>query len=434
MRPSSPSNSPLDPRVRLAIALWPDDAPRGAVSVFCAEQGISRKTFYLLRRRAREQGPDAAIEPRSRRPKNSPSKTADETIEMALEVRRLLEESGLDYGPISVSDKMAALEMPAPSPATLARAFRKAGVARAQPQKKPRSSWKRFVYPRPNDCWQIDATAWVLSAGRTCVIFQLIDDHSRFQLASLAAESENAASAVEVVTTAVTRHGIPRRFLSDNGTALNPTRFGRSSQLVNYLLSLGVQPITGKPYKPTTQGKNERFHRTLTQWLSKQPLVDTLSQLQTQLDEFEIIYNTQRPHQGLPERVTPFQAWNAQPKAPPPQLPAEDTVSIDPGPRPSQWQHRTWTPGVDDYGLRLVSSIGVIQIHTVNFHLGLALAGVTVAAVWDNNTVMIATPDGELLITYPAPGSDHAPKDTRYFSKKHALEITPALQKLLRKS
>ena len=81
-----------------------------------------------------------------------------------------------------------------------------------------------------------------------------------------------------------------------------------------------------------------------------------------------------------------------------------------------------------------MSSIGVIQIHTVNFHLGLALAGATVAAVWDNNTVMIATTDGELLFTYPAPGSDHAPKDTRYFSKKHALEITPALQKLLRKS
>ena len=206
------------------------------------------------------------------------------------------------------------------------------------------------------------------------MIFQLIDDHSRFQLASLAAESENAASAVEVVTTAVTRHGIPRRFLSDNGTALNPTRFGRSSQLVNYLLSLGVQPITGKPYKPTTQGKNERFHRTLTQWLSKQPLVPTLAGLQTQLDEFEIIYNTQRPHQSLPERMTPFQAWSAQPKAPPPQLPAENTVSIDPGPRPAQWQHRTWTPGVDDHGLQLVSSIGVIQIHTVDFHLGLGLA------------------------------------------------------------
>jgi len=50
-------NEPIDPRVRLATAQWPDDAPRGAVSMFCAEQGISRKSFYELRKRARIDGP-----------------------------------------------------------------------------------------------------------------------------------------------------------------------------------------------------------------------------------------------------------------------------------------------------------------------------------------------------------------------------------------
>ena len=49
-------NEPVDPRVRLAIARWPDDAPRGAVTTFCAEQEISRKTFYALRARARAEG------------------------------------------------------------------------------------------------------------------------------------------------------------------------------------------------------------------------------------------------------------------------------------------------------------------------------------------------------------------------------------------
>ena len=42
-------NEPVDPRVRLAIAQWPDDAPRGAVTTFCTEHGISRKTFYAIR-------------------------------------------------------------------------------------------------------------------------------------------------------------------------------------------------------------------------------------------------------------------------------------------------------------------------------------------------------------------------------------------------
>ncbi|TSD94680.1 helix-turn-helix domain-containing protein, partial [Skermania sp. ID1734] len=66
------ANEPVDPRVRLAIAQWPDDAPRGAVTTFCAEHRISRKTFYAIRARARTDGAAAALQPRSRRPKNSP--------------------------------------------------------------------------------------------------------------------------------------------------------------------------------------------------------------------------------------------------------------------------------------------------------------------------------------------------------------------------
>ena len=67
-------NEPIDPRVRLAISQWPEDAPRGAVSTFCAEHAISRKSFYELRKRAKTDGPATVLEPRTRRPKSSPSK------------------------------------------------------------------------------------------------------------------------------------------------------------------------------------------------------------------------------------------------------------------------------------------------------------------------------------------------------------------------
>ena len=73
-------------------------------------------------------------------------------------------------------------------------------------------------------------------------------------------------------------------------------------QLVAHVAALGTEAITGKPYKPTTQGKNERFHQTLFRYLDKQPLADTLAELQAQVDAFDHIYNTQRPHQGLPGR------------------------------------------------------------------------------------------------------------------------------------
>jgi transposase InsO family protein len=310
---------PVDPRVRLAIAQWPPDAPRGSVTTFCAEHSISRKTFYAIRNRALVEGQAAALEPRSRRPKTSPTMITAEVKKQAVGVRAALESSGLDHGPISVHDKMVALGMtPAPSIAALARIFRETGVARAEPRKKPRAAYRRFVYPAPNACWQLDATEYVLAGGRKCVIFQLIDDHSRYAVASHAASGETSRDAIRVVKKAIKAHGVPQRLLSDNGVALNPSRRGVIGQLVEYVSRLGVEPITGKPYKPTTQVKDERFHQTLFRWLDKQPIAANLRELQAQIDRFDHIYNAERPHQALPGRITPLQAWEATPKATPP--------------------------------------------------------------------------------------------------------------------
>lgn len=65
-----------------------------------------------------------------------------------------------------------------------------------------------------------------------------------------------------------------------------------------------MEPITGKPDRPTTQGKNECFHQTRFLFLDKQPLAEIPEQLQEQIDRFDEIYNTERPHQGLPGRIT----------------------------------------------------------------------------------------------------------------------------------
>ena len=269
---------PVDPRVRLAIARWPDDAPRGSVTTFCLEYQIARKTFYAIRKRAKEEGQAAALQPRTRRPAVSPNRISVDVKAAAVAVRAALEQSGLDHGPISVHEKMRSLGMvPVPAVASLARIFRDAGVARLEPKKKPRASYRRFVYPAPNACWQLDGTEYVLTGGRKCVIFQLIDDHSRLAVASHVAWGETSAGAIMVVAKGIAAHGVPQRLLSDNGAALNPSRRGVLGQLVAYVTSLGVEPITGKPYKPTTQGKNEPFHQTLFRFLDKQPLAGTLS-------------------------------------------------------------------------------------------------------------------------------------------------------------
>jgi putative transposase len=400
------ASEPIDPRVRLAISQWPEDAPRGAVSTFCVEHGISRKSFYELRKRAKADGPAAVLEPRSRRPRSSPSKLTEEVKAQAVQVRAALEASGLDHGPISVHDKMHAMGLdPVPSVASLARIFRQAGVAKLEPRKKPRSAWRRFVYPAPNACWQLDATEYVLTGGRKCVIFQLIDDHSRYAVASHVAWSETAEAAIAVFDKAVAAHGVPQRLLSDNGIALNPSRRGYLGQLVEHVCALGVEAITGKPYKPTTQGKNERFHQTLFRYLDKQPLADTLGELQAQVDAFDHIYNTERPHQGLPGRVTPQTAWEAtekaeapRPKPDPPFFVEAATRRLRPAPVPKDLPAGT--------SIRKLTSAGSFMLAGVHYMVGGPYGFHHVLVIVDGDTITVADLEGEILIehTRPAPG------------------------------
>ncbi len=199
---------------------------------------------------------------------------------------------------------------------------------------------------------------------------------------------ETSAGAIAVVAKGIAAHGVPQRLLSDNGAALNPSRRGVLGQLVAYVTSLGVEPITGKPYKPTTQGKNERFHQTLFRWLDKQPLVSSLEELQEQVDRFDVIYNTERPHQGLPGRVTPAQAWDATPKVEAPR----------PVPHPAALL-------ADSDGMRMtrIRDNGTVYARGTKFQVSRTLAGTIAYRLEDENGLQIFDSQGTLLIEYPWP-------------------------------
>src|SRR5487761_2359932 len=303
--------------VRWAIANWPENTERGAVTRFCERHAISRSVFYKIRAQVRELGPVGATEPGSRRPHHSPSRTDPAALEHELAVRTSPVERGLDAGPLSVADRMRRQGLAVPSRATLARAFAAAGVSKPEPRKRPRAANRRFVYPAPNCCWQIDAFAWSLADGTHVAIHQVIDDHSRMAVATLVADGETARAAVLVVSTAVRRWGVPQRLLSDNGLAFNPTRRG----------------FTGKLDHPTTQGKNERFHQTLQKWLNARPPAKTLTALQA-LDG-----------------KTPAEAWAATQPAPEPT--AEPRMpSIPPSARTSTSTPDTATSATPTAGTR----------------------------------------------------------------------------------
>lgn len=300
-----------DIKIRHLVATWPDDAERGAVTQFCERHKVSRAWFYKIRAAAAAGGTIKALETASTKPATSPVKVDASLAQLALATRESLKSLGYDYGPLSFAAKLRRQGVQPPSRATLARIFTRAGVVVPEPRKKPRSAYQRFVYPEPNGCWQIDSTEWLLAGGARLAIFQLIDDHSRLALASLVADAETSEAAIRVVRIAIDRHGVPQKFLSDNGAAFNPTRRGRTGALVEYLKALGVVPITGQPYKPATQGKTERFHRTLHTYLNRHPQAATVAELQARVDVFDTYYNTEREHRALPPGTTPAEAWNA---------------------------------------------------------------------------------------------------------------------------
>jgi transposase InsO family protein len=291
----------------------------------------------------------------------------------------------------------------------LARIFREAGVARLEPGKRPRAAWRRFVYPAPNACWHLDATEYVLTGGGTCVIFQLIDDHSRYAVASHVASGETAKDAIAVFDKAVAAHGVPQRLLSDNGLALNPSRRGVVGPLVAHVAALGTEAITGKPYKPTTQGKNERFHQTLFRYLDKQPLADTLAELQAQVDAFDHICNTQRPHQGLPGRSTPLAAWEATSTADPPRPKPDRPVYQPPVPALRPRPKPPADPPADT-PVTTVNTAATIHVDTVFSNVDVDHAFQQVLIISHGNhagdKIVITNLDGEILAehTKPAPG------------------------------
>jgi putative transposase len=392
----------------MMIVSWPEDAPRGAVSVFCRRHGVSRSQFYAIRALGAALGSvEAVLAPRRR---TRPDLVTPAAVEAAaLRIRKELAEDGWDHGPLSVRHQMLQAGLPAPSRATLARIFVRYGAVVAQPRKRPHTSWRRFTFPKVHDCWQLDATEWRLSDGSTVVVFQLLDDHSRFIVGSYVDTGETSEGAVAVMSTAVAAHQAPVLLLSDNGLALNPHRRGRTSNLVIYTRTIGTRAITSRAYHPQTCGKNERVHSTLKKWLRARPLPDSITELRSWITSFDEKYNYRRPHQALNMR-TPAEAFTHDCRALPP-LPPQPPEPPDPSAAPQQRTRRTpngpLNPNDTMRTLR-VSTSGQAKVAGCFINLGTQHAGSQVLALVELPVITIFDVHGtELRTIHTTPGKTY---------------------------
>ena len=194
-----------------------------------------------------------------------------EVEELAVRIRKELADAGWDHGPVTVRHRLGELGLTAPAASTLARVFTRRGMVLAQPQKRPRSSYRRFEFATVHECWQLHAFQSTLAGGSVCAVYQVLDDRSRALLASHVTATETAAGAITVIDKAISAHQVPVLLLTDNGGAFNQTRMGHVSQLVTHRQALGARAITGRPGHPQTQGKDERVHQTTQRWLAARP-------------------------------------------------------------------------------------------------------------------------------------------------------------------
>ena len=300
----------------------------GEVAAFCRDNRISRQTFYKYRQRFEAQGV-AGLETQSRRPRSSPSAVSADVEDAIVRARKELDDFGTDNGAWSIRQRLLdETVVEVPSQATIWRVLKRRGMIVPEPKKRPRGSFRRFVFPRPNDCWQIDATHYPLANGTTVEIINIVDDHSRLCPASRAVTACTTINAWETIAEGGARWGLPARILSDNGTQFNQSRRNRQSQFELNARQAGIVSIASTPYHPQTCGKVERFHQTLKTWLDKQPhRPTTIAELQTMLDTFRDYYNTQRPHRSLDGRQ-PAAVWGAQPHAVPEDTPITSTLHL----------------------------------------------------------------------------------------------------------
>jgi hypothetical protein len=114
-------------------------------------------------------------------------------------------------------------------------------------------------------------------------------------------------------------YGLPQRILADNGRPWSGST-SPHTQLTAWLIRLGVAISHGRPRHPQTQGKNERFNRTLKTELLKGRWFRDCQDAQRQMDAWREVYNRQRPHEAL-GMATPASRYRPSERAFPEQLP-----------------------------------------------------------------------------------------------------------------
>lgn len=257
--------------------------------------GISAKTGYQWLKRFRAGGLDALADERGHRPHRSPRRTVAALEEVIVAVR--------DGHPAWGGRKIRAY-LQAQGPTALPSASTMTAILRRHQwlsvaEGHPHQPWRRFEQAEPNRLWQMDFKGHFAMAQGRCHPLTALDDHSRFAVCLQACGDEQGATVQTALTATFRRYGLPERMLMDHGPPWGGEGQQTLSALVLWLIRLGIRVSHGHPYHPQTQGKEERFHRTLKAEVLRDRFFASLSDCHRDFDRWREVYDRERPHQAL---------------------------------------------------------------------------------------------------------------------------------------
>jgi transposase InsO family protein len=264
------------------------------VSELCQEYGISRQTGHLWLKRYRENGTFAALEDRSHAPVHVPNRTERRIEELVLNVRRRDGWAGRKIQQILKREHGIEL-----SARTVDRILKREGCINKEDSTRP--ALKRFERQRPNELWQMDFKGQYHTRDGFCYPLTVLDDHSRYVVGLYALQGTGVEGVRDSLIRTFETYGLPDQLLTDHGTPwwnVNSVEAGLT-QIGVMLLKQGVKLCHSGIGHPQTQGKVERFHRTMARSLEYRGEPDRMADWQASLDDLRDTYNNRRPHEAL---------------------------------------------------------------------------------------------------------------------------------------
>lgn len=275
-------------------------------SALCREYGITRRTGLKWKARYEAQEP---LSDRSRRPNTSPTRTPEAVEHRILELRA--ENPGWGAKTLrKVLENQGEQNLPCVK--TVNNILHRHGCISLEESQK-RQPFTRYEKEKCNMMWQTDFKGeFRMEDNNYCYPLTIIDDHSRFSI-KIAPRLSTKNIVIPVFTEVFHEYGLPDSILSDNGAQFAGFRKGYT-QFERWLMELDILPIHGRIKHPQTQGKIERFHRTMKQELLNHISISNIDDAEVQFGDWREKYNNIRPHEALGMK-TPGQVYIASPRA-----------------------------------------------------------------------------------------------------------------------